>query len=182
MKMEPRKTAQEFRSALVGGTLNSVQMSVVDAKKLRFSAEVSFTPSGSSTATAALIASNNGKPKTYSDVDAAIKDVMAIAPGTGTINLGTIDTTELIKPTPTNPVSAAKSEVRRLVTMLVQFAENKTKANLDLANVSSFQTGSAAQQDIYAEVLAARDAIVAGETAANTRKTALDQFVAANGG
>jgi hypothetical protein len=181
MAVSTRKTLQELRSSLVGGALAGISMVIVDPKKLSFACEVTYTPQGG-VSTTTNIANNNGKVKRYSDVDSAIKDAMSIAPGITEIELGSIDTSALVKPTPTNPVAAAKSEVRRLVTLLNTLSVAKVKANAEIANLQSFQTGSATQQDIYGNAVAARDAIVAGETAANARKTTLDAFVAANGG
>lgn len=179
---ELRKNPIQLRTELSGGTLNGVTIEIADPKKLRVKARLSYRTRNGEVDESSYIANSAGKVKVYSDIDSVLKEVMSVVPTAASINIETIDTTTLIRTPSSNPVSNAKSELKKIVTSLASLAGAKTKANQQVNNLQTYQNGTPSQQAQYQEAVAQVTSITEAETAATTRKSELETFIAANGG
>jgi hypothetical protein len=178
-----RKHISQIQSVLAGGKfLFALTFKPADLKKVTFYAQVTTSDAAgvSTNPVVSYLSDLRGNLAVFKSVDDAVKQVMSIAPANAVVKVVDLDTDDYMSTDSTNPVTAAKSEVKRLTKSIATLTANETKAATTLTQIASFDGGTPTQQAKYDDAEAALAAITAAKTAMTSRKNALDTFIAAN--
>ncbi len=182
MAAASRKHIAAIQGLLATKFLYAMSFEPADLKKGTFYAQVTTSDAAgvSTNPVVSYLADLRGNLAVFKSVDDAVKQVMSIAPANAVLKVIDLDTDDYRVSDSTNPVTAAKSEVKRLTKSIATLTANETKAATTLAQIASFDGGTPTQQAKYDDAEAALAAITAAKTAMTSRKNALDTFIAAN--
>lgn len=173
---------------LSGGLFNggvSILLKVTDAAKLKFNANVTYTTGDVATPNVTFTPCNDdGEIRNFSNADDVIKWVNGAFNDVQAISITVDDANLLAKPfvPPLDPLADAAKQKAKFTKLKAGIQDNKTNA---LAKVAAAvaqgynaPTAHVALQDLYAGLVAKKDAVVAIETYYTDRETHYNTILA----
>ena len=148
---------RKFNPAL---TSLSIAASIVSEQKTTFTGTITCladdpaAPGGAPTNQACEIADPSGKFRVWPDIDTMVRGVVK---GNPTLNVVTVTIdTSLLKPNvaiTATPQQIAARELRSVQSRIAPQLKRVTDSQVYLTKIAAYQTGSPAQQGLYAEAL-----------------------------
>lgn len=174
-----RKTLYALSADAQTQTTIALTPTIVDAKKsdLAFTCSASYIDKSGNT-TIATIANPNGAIKVYRSMDDMLKDIVSAVPSTNTVQFSS-SVIALQKPISLNttPASLLLREKAVLVRSIARQNDVIAKADVAIAAIASYATGSAAQVAFYNEQTLRRTVATASKTAMDARLVAVNALL-----
>lgn len=150
----------DFIEPMNDGTME-VEATILDKKKLRFSATIVTNDPNSPNPAKYTVANANGKVRTFTDIDSVVRLVQKVSPGTTKVQV-TILATNSLNPAEnlSNPQATLTKEKTVAEKAKVISDRELLAVNAELISIGSFQNGTPTQQAKYADVTAQKNTLM----------------------